>query len=40
VLGCAHEQKTNGLQWIELTGLANKNAVFATLMGLAKRFDA
>jgi hypothetical protein len=28
---CAHEQKTHGLQWIELIGVANKHAVLACL---------
>jgi hypothetical protein len=40
MLGCAHEQKAHGLQWVESIGVANKNAVFAMLVGLAKRFEA
>ena len=37
-----HEQKAqyHGLQWVVLIGVANKNAVFTTLVGLAKRFRA
>ena len=37
MLGCAHDQKAHGLQWIELIGVANKNTAFATIVGLAKR---
>ena len=33
-LGCVHEQKVHGQQWIQLIGVANKNAVFAILVGL------
>ncbi len=33
-VGCAHEQKVRGLQWVESIGMANKNAAFA------KRFEA
>jgi hypothetical protein len=42
VLGCAHEQKAHiySLQWVESIGVANKNAAFATLLDLAKRFEA
>jgi hypothetical protein len=36
----AHEQKAHGLQWVESTGMANKNIAFAMLVGLAKRFEA
>jgi hypothetical protein len=35
-----HEQKAHGLQWVESIGVANKNAVFAMLVGLAKHFKA
>ena len=31
--GCAPEQKPNGQQWVRLVGVANKNAVFVTLVG-------
>ena len=33
----AHEQK---VQWVESIGVANKNAAFAMLVGLANRFEA
>ena len=39
VLGCAHEQKAHGLQWLVSKDGANKT-VFATLVGLAKQFKA
>jgi hypothetical protein len=32
-----HEQKAHGMQ---LMGVVNKNAIFVTLVGLAKRFKA
>ena len=35
-----HEKKSHGLQWVESVGVANKNAAFAMLMSLAKRFEA
>ena len=38
--GCAQEHKAHGPQWVELIGVANKNAAFATLIGLAKQFEA
>jgi hypothetical protein len=38
VLDCAHEQKHIGLQWVESIGVANKDAVFAMLVGLTKQF--
>ena len=40
VLRCAHEQNAHSLQWVVSIGVANKNAVFAMLVGLAKRFEA
>ncbi len=40
VVGCAHEQKAHGLQWVESIGVANKNAMFAILVGLTERFEA
>ena len=40
MLGCAHELKHIGMQWVELIGMANKDAVFAMLVGLAKQFEA
>ena len=35
VLGCAHELKHIGLQWVESIGVANKDAVFAMLGDIA-----
>jgi hypothetical protein len=40
IYGCAHEQKTHGLQWVELIDVANKNIAFVMFVGLAKRFQA
>jgi hypothetical protein len=40
MLGCANEQKAHGLQWAESIGVANTNAAFAMLVGLATRFEA
>ena len=37
MLGCVHEQKARGLQWVESIGVASKKAVFVTLVGLAKQ---
>jgi hypothetical protein len=34
VLGCAHEQKAHGLQWVGSIGVANTNVAFAMLVGL------
>ena len=34
---CTRDQKAHALQWVEPTGMANKNAVLAMLVGLAKR---
>jgi hypothetical protein len=35
-----HEHKAQGQLWLQLIGVANKNAVFATLMGLTKGLQA
>ena len=40
MLDCAHELKHVDLQWVESTGVANKDAVFTMLVGLAKQFEA
>ena len=34
MLGCVHEQNVHSQQWIQVIGVANKNAVFAILVGL------
>ena len=36
-LGCAHEWKAHGLQWVELIGMVIKSTVIVMLVGLAKR---
>ena len=33
---CAHEQKAHGQQWVRLIGVANINALFATLVAVPK----
>ena len=40
LLGCAHEQKALGLQWVKSIDVANKNAAFAMLVDIAKQFEA
>ena len=40
MLGCAHKQKANGQEWVQLIGVANESAVFVMFVGLAKGFEA